>query len=396
MLKNENIICLSSYYWGPLKQRYEHLMLRFARDNRVLFVEFDGHMMEQFRKKIFMNWLKEPREINSNFHVITPVPSLPLKCTLPVFNSISSNVNLVLYRKTMKKMGFENPVLWLTRPTQLGLIGRMGEKMLVYDCVDEHSGFHSVMQGTLVSRQIKVMSSMERTVLKKADIVFTTAARLYSSKKEFNPNTYLVPNACDTDHFSRALLEGTEIPSCLRGIKHPVVGFYGLLDKNKIDPGLITALAARYRDYSIVLVGPENMNTGELRKYNNIHIIGEVPYENLPNYLKAFDAAILPFQRNEVTENVNPVKIYEYLAAGRSVVCTDFPEAGMFRTVVKIGRDRGEFVELVGAAVRENDNNSVARRLEAVREHTWDNRFNAVSKLLEETLEKKAVPPQKE
>lgn len=364
-------------------------MLRLSEHNRVLFAEFDGHIIEQLKKGIFLDWMKGIRKINNNFHVITPPPAMPFRCTVPFFNSISQFNNLVFYRHIIKKMGFNDPILWITRPTQLGAIGRLGEKLLVYDCVDEHSGFHSIMQNNLVSRQRQVMFAMEKIVLSRADIVFTTARRLYSNKKEYNRNTYLVPNACDSAHFSRALSKDTEIPAGMKPIKHPIIGFYGLLDRNKINIGLIMDTALKYPEYSVVLVGPKNINTKKLESIKNIFLLGEVPYGQLPNYLKGFDAAIIPFKHNDAIENTNPVKLYEYLAAGRPVVCTDFPEARAFKDVLRIAGEDSEFVDLIPAALNENSEELVNKRLAAVKEHSWDNRTETISGLLEEALRRK-------
>jgi hypothetical protein len=361
-------------------------MLRLSKNNRVLFIEYAGHILEQLKRKNCLNWLKGIRKVSENFYVITPLPTLPFKCTVPFFNRISQQANLIFYRKMLKRLGFADPILWITRPTQLELIGGMGEKLVVYDCVDEHSGFHSIVQKKLVSRQIKVIASMEEKVLKKADLVFTTAPRLYSTKKKFNRDTYLVSNACDVSLFNTALSDKIRVPEIMESIKHPIIGYYGRFDKNTVDFDLIANTARAYPDCSIVLIGPDDASTGGLCRYKNIHLIKEVPYKELPGYLKAFDVAIIPFKYNDIVESADTLKLYEYLAAGKSVVCTGFPQAKMFCNIVKAAGTRKEFIDSVALALEENSGEQIKQRVEAVREHTWDNRVNTISNLIEKAL----------
>src|SRR3546814_17343673 len=67
---------------------------------------------------------------------------------------------------------------------------------------------------------------------------------------------------------------------------------------------------------------------------SNVTMAGEVPYDRLPFYLHAFDLALLPFRIIPLTRATNPVKAYEYLAAGKTVVSVDLPEIRQFGSLV--------------------------------------------------------------
>ncbi len=49
------------------------------------------------------------------------------------------------------------------------------------------------------------------------------------------------------------------------------------------------------------------------------------PYSEVPQYLAAADICLLPAKRNKIMENIVPIKMYEYLAAGKVVFATDLP-----------------------------------------------------------------------
>lgn len=386
MIKNENIVCLSNYYWGPLKQRYEHIMLELSRHNRVLFIELDADFVRQAGRKLLFKWLKRPAEIYPGFFAATPPPSFPLKYTFPVLNTISQNINAFYYKKLIRKLGFRDFILWVTRPAHFALAGKLGEKLLVYDCVDDHTGFHLVNQPSLVNLQVTNMVKMEKQLLEKAGLVFTSSQELYYAKKNYSNNVYLVPNACDVIHFRKAVAPETLIADRIKAIKQPIIGFIGLLDTSRLDLDLIKRIAFEYKDCYIVLIGPNYLYGEGFSGYKNIHLLGEIRYEEIPNYLKAIDVAIMPYKRNELVRSINPVKLYEYLAAGKPVVCMDYADTAGLEGVIHAARDSNEFISLIKKCLKENSPGLVNKRIEAVKDNTWENRVEMLSGLMEEKL----------
>ena len=82
----------------------------------------------------------------------------------------------------------------------------------------------------------------------------------------------------------------------------------------------------------------------------NVHLLGPVPYDQVPAFLQHADVVIIPHLVNPFTESLDPIKAYECLAAGRPTVAT--PVAG-FRD---LGArwwccDRDEFVAITSAVL---------------------------------------------
>src|SRR6185437_2093360 len=76
-------------------------------------------------------------------------------------------------------------------------------------------------------------------------------------------------------------------------------------------------------DWSIIIVGPVvKISETDLPQRPNLHYLGRKDYSELPDYLRGWDVALMPFAINEATRFISPTKTPEYLAAGCPVVST--------------------------------------------------------------------------
>jgi glycosyltransferase involved in cell wall biosynthesis len=147
------------------------------------------------------------------------------------------------------------------------------------------------------------------------------------------------------------------------------------------------AHAARQRpDWSFVLIGPLAIDAAPVRDLPNVRLFGPRPYADLPSYLAAMDVGLIPFKHNRLTYHADPIKAYEYLAAGLPVVATDLPALRRLAHVVRLADSPAAFVEHIAAAIDEGrDAQRAARQAEASR-HSWTARFDTVHQLLCEAL----------
>jgi glycosyltransferase involved in cell wall biosynthesis len=111
-------------------------------------------------------------------------------------------------------------------------------------------------------------------------------------------------------------------------------------------------------DAQLVLIGSVQNTSSTMKQLAgraNVHLLGRRPYSQLPALCKGFDVAVLPFVRNELTRNANPLKLREYLAAGLPVVSTDLPECLALRerlppaaaAALHLATDDGHFLDLL-------------------------------------------------
>lgn len=380
MLKGKNILCFANDWHNDPTSKHQ-VMKILARENRVLWINSIALRRPDFSKRDLSriagklrSWLRGMEEINPNLHVFTPIVlPFPASALTRKFNVVLLRLALWRCRRLLGMKGFQ---LWTFLPTMVELAGRMGEDKLVYYCVDEWSKF-SFIDG-------EAMRSMETRLLELADVVFVTSDRLYRDKVQFNSKTYLIEHGVDYGHFSRARRENLPEPEDMRSVKKPTLGFFGLIHE-WIDLDLIEYLARTRPQWSIVLIGKCSIDAGRLRQYANVHLLGQKPYQSLPAYCRMFDVGLIPFVVNELTANVNPIKLREYLAAGVAVVSTKLPECEKYRDLIHIGGTHQEFAEAVESALLSDTRQERDRRCSRMASETWESKVDALSRHVEES-----------
>ena len=189
------------------------------------------------------------------------------------------------------------------------------------------------------------------------------------------------------DHFSKASSKDTNIPKEIDAIKRPIIGFFGLI-REWLDMELIKHLATKCPDLSIVLIGKSAVDTSTLNGVKNIHLLGHKDYSTLPSYAKAFDVCIIPFKVNELTRNVNPIKLREYLAMGKPVVSTYMLEVAKYK-VVEIAETYDEFVKKIELCLKKNQESDIKERQDSIRTETWQYRMEKISEIVEQKIGEK-------
>ena len=236
----------------------------------------------------------------------------------------------------------------------------------------------------------------EIRLARQADLIFTTAPRLQSFYKEFNPNTFFFPNVADFDHFKSALDPETHVPDDINALARPIIGFVGAISSYKLDFDLIASLAQRHPKWSFVFIGEVGegdplTDASLLANLPNVHVLGGRPYASLPGYLKAVDVAILPCIINDYTRSMFPMKFFEYLASGRPVVSTRVPALSAYGHVAALCCDPTEFAKAIKAALA-GKAADLSLRLAAAREHTYDIRTSRMWERIGEALRKPRNP----
>lgn len=379
-LRGRDLVVFSNDWDGdPLSKT--HIMRILARDNRVLWVNSIGNRAPKANahdvKRI---WNKLSRftdgitEVEPNLFVLAPL-------AIPLYgNQVVRNTNRMLLRaqvmRAIRQLNFRRYISWSFLPASAPVSGTLGEEFLVYHCVDEFSAF--------ADTNGRHIAELENQLLKKADLVITSAERLRASKSQVNPRTVLVQHGVDFRHFVKACDPETVIPEDIAKLPKPVIGFFGLVAE-WVDQESIAAVARANPNGSVVLIGKTmpDVNDAMLRSIPNVHFLGRKKYEELPGYCKAFDVALLPFKNNELTLNANPLKVREYLAAGLPVVATDLPEVTRLG-LCRIAKTPEDYVSEVAAALKEGGPNR--ERADRVYKDSWDSRVEDIRRHVGQTM----------
>jgi len=387
MITGQDILCLSSQDWNDLWTRKQRFMQRFARQgNRVLYVEAPaswvslGLLRADWRRPF--RWLAGPRRLEANLYVATPPLFVPFFQISRGLNWLNTALLLPVLRRWVRALGFQRPILWTYNPHSEGLVGKLGDRFTVYECVDELSSAKGLVRPEVVRDQ-------ETRLIQKAGLVIVTHENLYRSKRALAREIALIPNGAEVDHFRQASLPETRVPLEMQAIPRPIVGFVGMI-QYWIDMDLLRFLALSRPTWSFVLVGPRGRlaRVEKLEGLPNVYLLGRKRYEDLPGYLKAFDVCLNPYVVDDTALHCSPLKLYEYLATGKPVVSVDMPEARKFDGVVRIGRDYEDILRLAQEAVdaKGEADGLVAARIRAVEPHSWDHRFQQMERVLEKIL----------
>ena len=124
----------------------------------------------------------------------------------------------------------------------------------------------------------------------------------------------------------------------------------------------------------------------------NVHFLGQKPVELLPRYVAACQVCLMPYKINEWTRHIDPLKMYEYLAAGKPVVSTDIPSARSFAPPVRIAHDTAEFVSAIEATLKETGSAQQKARRQLAAQHDWDLRVAAISEHIQAAMSRTALP----
>jgi UDP-galactopyranose mutase len=246
---------------------------------------------------------------------------------------------------------------------------------IVFDCMDELSGFAGAPAA---------LKLMERELMRRANVMFTGGISLFEAKQAMHPNVHPFPSSVDVAHFARARRISRQ-PEDQQRIARRRIGFFGVIDE-RMDIGLVAAVADKRPDWNLVLLGPTcKIDPAALPTRSNIHYLGMKSYEQLPEYLAGWDAAMLPFAKNEATRFISPTKTPEYLAAGCPVVSTSirdvvrpYGELGL----VRIADDPDGFVAALEAAMRDDPLTRQAKVEACLAGNSWDSTWARMDALI--------------
>ena len=245
---------------------------------------------------------------------------------------------------------------------------------ILYDCMDDWDVFPNV--GDQVKRQ-------EPDLVRESDLVIVTADRLREKFEGLSDRpACVVRNACDFEFYQR---EPTA--TALTGFDGPIVGFFGAL-ASWIDVALLEDLARRRPELTFVLVGQVfDLDVTRLEKISNVVLEGAQPYERMPAYLRRFDVCIIPFLVNDLTDAVDPVKVYEYLTLGKPVVATRTEELVRLDGLIYLAGNVDEFVEKLDAALEETGGSLQERRVAFAKANSWRSRVDQIGVALHDASE---------
>jgi len=382
-LRGRDIVCVGFADWDTeLWTNQHHLMARLARENRVLFIESLGLRQPQLAGRDLTRIARRlrrglaPPQARDGLHVLSPL-LVPLHGNRLV-RALNARLLPALVRRAVRRLGLRAPILWAYVPQAEVLIDVLEPSLVVYHCVDDIAAQERIDTASF--------RAAEERFAGRADLVLASAPALATRLRRFSGNVLDAPNVADTQLFSAALQPGPLDPQ-MAALPAPRIVFTGAIVAVKLDLALLVEVARLRPSWSFALVGPvgpgePHADVSALVEEPNIHLLGPRAYGELPDVLRAADAGLIPYVRNELTASIFPMKVYEYLAAGLPVIATPLPAIEGVEEVLTAS-DAGEVIGLLEQALAEDGPERRAERSRAAAAHSWDRRLEEIAAAIE-------------
>jgi glycosyltransferase involved in cell wall biosynthesis len=381
MLEGQSIVCFAPEPWEGIWRNRHQILSRLALRNTVLWVEPRPYLRQALSRRAGRSSGPRLRHEEHGLHVYRSPRWAPVAGREPL-KSLFDALRRRSLLAAMARVGMCQPIVWLCRPWQHDVMGRYNERLLMYHVVDEYAAYEVDYVQRVGHERQQALRAMEQRILREADLVIVTSSPLLEAKRSFNPHTYLVRNGADTAAFAAAVDSAEPPPADIAALPQPVIGIAGVVTE-KIDLALLRELAMARPDWSLAFIGPVILRFGQDEMSSmdlpNVHFLGHKPVHLLPRYIAACQVCLMPYRINEWTRHIDPLKMYEYLAAGKPVVSTDIPSAREFSPPVRIAHDAAGFVSAIEEALALSSVAEARALRSLAARHDWNVRVEEIS-----------------
>lgn len=261
------------------------------------------------------------------------------------------------------------------------MVQRFEDAVVVYDILDDLTIYEPDEVGMPFDRRV---AHHHPGMMETAAVVTASAPTLVERHERERSDIVLVENGVDIDRFSAPAPRPTDVPPPQPGT--PLVGYHGAIAP-WFDFDLMKRLVVELPDHRFLFVGPVDPAVvgaaEELFAAPNVAYVSERPSDDIPAYVHAFDIGIIPFQVNRMTEGVSPLKMFEYMAAGKPVVATPLPTC-VAHPLVRTASDCGSFGAAIRAALAADREETERLARSAAAEASWVRRVDAIRKALQD------------
>ncbi len=367
--------------WGGLPSSTQHLVRNFLTTEQVMWINSIGLRRPRVS---FSDFRRIVRKLKMSFHKQAPSDANlastnemfenltvlnPLALPLPG-NRFAAKINRHLLgnflRKSIKQRGFARPILWISLPTAVDILGEIDERLVVYYCCDDFGALAGVDHDPILQ--------LESRLAQKSDLIIVTNPNL---KRKFpKEKTFLIPHGVDYDRFATKVPRPADLET-----RPKIAGYYGSLSE-WIDVELLAETARRLPDWQFVFIGDTKANFSQLQRCPNAVFLGSRPHAELPGYVQHWNVSLIPFRDNAQIRACNPLKLREYLAAGSPIVSTDFPALDGYRDLIHIAATPELFAECIERSQYDIDASKVHQRQARVANESWSARAEEIRRII--------------
>ena len=354
--------------WGRHPSSTQHIITNLVEARRILWVNSIGLRRPRLTRSDFARATSKLTSFirrsggEADHEAATDVtPSLASPFVIPwpgngMVNQLNGSILKRFLKPRIERLGLDRPILWTSLPTALPVVGKLGERAVVYYCGDDFGSLAGVDHGPV--------SAMEAELAKKADLVIVASKELAARFPD--RKTIFLPHGVDVDLFSKRTPPAADLPQ-----DRPVAGFYGAI-ADWIDVPMLVKAAQRLSEWIFVFVGPIATDISPLLRLPNVRFLGPRPHHALASYSQHWTVSLIPFRDCPQIHSCNPLKLREYLAAGTPIAATDFPALKPYTPLVSLADGSDDFADAILRAADDANRNGLRRG--AVADESWRNR----------------------
>lgn len=370
--KKIDVLCFGGGDWWYHNRAHidMQLMHRFAKTGTVVYINsiviqkppigHPGELIEKVMRKS-KSILRGLKPSDNGFWVYSPF-SLPVH-HIRWAKILNQKLLTTQIRRLMRRLKMKSPLIWVACPGACQTALAINKSRLVWQRTDRWEEFPNVDAQTIRQYDRKLKAA--------ADLTVFVCRSLYQQEAAQCKKPFYLDHGVDYELFATAG-RSENTPAEMAKIKRPIVGFFGGIDRHTFDLAFTCRVADLLPQMSFVFIGNASMDCSALAGRKNVRMLRQKPYEQIPHYGKCFDVAIMPWRQNRWIQACNPVKLKEYLALGKPVVSTPFPELKKYLDVVYQAQGPIDFAQCITKAIAENSSALAKRRRRKVHNATWD------------------------
>ena len=353
--------------WGRHPSSCQHLVSRMLEHREVVWANTIGTRPVRFDRQTLLRvadrlaaWARLEKRSGNESHTSLATPRVVNLRMWPSFEGpLARSLNRTLIRRQLEPIlsALPEPAAALTTlPITADLIGHIEVRSWTYYCVDDFGSWPGYYGATL--------STMERDLLGRVDLVVAASKRLAETRRPSGPCPVLT-HGVDLERWQVSV--DPKVPVEFAQLEPPYILFWGLIDQ-RLDAGWLKTLARSLCGGTLVLVGPQDAPDPEISRIPRVALLPAVPHARLPVLAAHSSVLIMPYRDIDATRAMQPLKLKEYLATGKPTVVRALPATLEWRDACHLCSDEHDFVAAVHEALRHglSDGHRIAReRLES-------------------------------
>ena len=372
-------------YWLSYPHSRLHIIKAFSQKGyKVLWINPLGTRFPSIKKKTFFlkkiirkitSIAKLLKKIDTNFYVYTPI-------SLPIFrDNLIQKVNLLFWRVQITFLQYllniKNPILFFSSPVYGRLLAQIKHYKSIYYYSDLYTEYRE-----LTTKTRTYIEKLDEILYTNSDVILCASRMIFDNlKTKSTKQIYYLPHQVSFHLFQKACKENS-VPADIGKIKKPIIGYYGSLTESN-DWDLIEYCSKLRPNYNFVFIGRKDLKLDKIETLPNILFLGKKNYDEIPYYAAYFDVCIMFWIRREWIKNCSPLKLKEYLSAGKPVVSTYIEELDFYyKDIIYLSKTREDFIKNIDTALTTDNVERINKGIKTVENDSWLKAADKIEELL--------------